>query len=187
MSAGSVGSAMGSAHFDTVVINGSVGTGKTTTAEGLGTELEQLGIPGAVIDADWLRWSWPAPEGDPFRLDLALQNMRAVASNFRSAGAQVLVVAGVIESLEELRRTEAALDASRLLHVRLAAADGVVSSRLARRHEGDAVALEWHASRHPELAQILDQAGFEEELLIDTSGRPVSGVVDEILAAVTSR
>lgn len=41
---------MAIATFDTVLINGSVGTGKTTTAEMLGEELKQCGIPGAVID-----------------------------------------------------------------------------------------------------------------------------------------
>ncbi|WP_127822674.1 ATP-binding protein [Acidipropionibacterium jensenii] len=49
------------ATYDTVLINGSVGTGKTTTAEALGDEVKQRGIPGAVIDVDWLRRSWPSP------------------------------------------------------------------------------------------------------------------------------
>ena len=75
--------------YDTVLINGSVGTGKTTTAEALGAELERRSVPGAIIDVDWLRRSWPAPPDDPFQTSLALQNLQTIASNFRHAGARV--------------------------------------------------------------------------------------------------
>ncbi|MGZ0153585.1 hypothetical protein ACXJJ3_41410 [Kribbella sp. WER1] len=166
--------------FDTVLINGSVGTGKTTTAEGLGDELERRGIPGAVIDVDWLSRAWPAPAGDPFQAGLAWENMQAIASNFRRGGARVIVVAGVVETVDDLRRTAAALGSDRLLHVRLMAGSEVVLSRLTRRHDDDEAALEWHAQRHPVLAGILDQAGFTDDLLIDTTAKSTAEVVQEI-------
>jgi adenylylsulfate kinase len=172
------------AMFDTVLINGSVGTGKTTTAEKLGGELERCGIPGAVIDVDWLRRSWPAPPGDRFRTALALENLQAIASNFRRAGARVVVVATVVESLDELQRSSAALASRRLLHVRLSATSDAVLSRLTRRHDDDEAALHWHTERHPELARTLDQAGFTDELRIDTTRKPAAEVVQEILATV---
>lgn len=170
--------------FDTVLVNGSVGTGKTTTAEALGAELEQRGIPGAVIDVDWLRRSWPSPPGDPFRTTLALANMQAIAANFRRAGAQVLVVASVVETRDELQRSAVALSANCLLHVRLSAAPGVVQSRLTERHRDDAAALDWHTRRHPVLARMLDRAGFTDELALDTSHATVDDVVQTIVAAV---
>ncbi|WP_426593401.1 ATP-binding protein [Cellulomonas sp. McL0617] len=172
--------------FDAVLINGSVGTGKTTTAEGLGAELRQRSIPGAVIDVDWLRRSWPAPLGDPFQTTLALGNMQAIASNFRRAGARVLVVAAVVETVDDLERNAVALASKRLLHVRLAATPDAVLSRLARRHDGDDAALQWHARRHPELARTLDRAGFTAELLIDTTHKPTTDVVQEIVATIVS-
>jgi adenylate kinase family enzyme len=175
---------MAAVSFDTVLINGSVGTGKTTTAEELGAELEQRDIPGAVIDVDWLCQSWPAPPDDPFQTTLALANTQAVASNFRRAGARVLVVATVIETLDALRRTATALGSKSLLHVRLTATHEVVVSRLVKRHDNDDVALQWHTQRHPELSRILDLAGFTGELLIDTTQKPVSDVVKEIAASI---
>jgi len=175
---------MSIAQFDTVLINGSVGTGKTTTAERLGGELERFGIPGAVIDADWLRRSWPAPASDPFRTTVALENMQAITANFRRAGARVVVVATVVETLEELRRTNAALASRRLLHVRLTATSDAVLPRLTRRHDDDEAALYWHTQRHPELARTLDRAGFTDELLIDTTHKRTPEVVQEILQTV---
>ena len=172
------------ATCDTVLINGSVGTGKTTTAERLGGELERCGIPGAVIDVDWLRRSWPAPPGDPFQTTLALENVQAIASSFRRAGARVLVVATVVETLDELRRSTAALASRRLVHVRLTATSDAVLARLTRRHDDDEVALHWHTQRHPELALILDRAGFTEELRIDTTHKQATEVAREILATI---
>jgi hypothetical protein len=175
---------MSVAAFDTVLINGSVGTGKTTTAEKLGDELERLGVAGAVIDADWLRRSWPSPPDDPFRTAIALENMRSVASTFRGAGARVLVVATVVETSDELRATTAALGARRLLHVHLSVSGDEALTRLARRHGDDEASRRWHAQRHPELAGILEGAGFSDQLRIDTTRIRSVDVAREILAAV---
>lgn len=175
---------MPSPTFDTVLINGSVGAGKTTTAEALGDELQQCGIPGAVVDVDWLRRSWPAPTNDPFRTALALENLQGVTANFRRAGACVVVVATVIETLDELRRTTEALGSLRPLHVRLTVDPGVALSRLAGRHGGDEAVLRWHAKRHPELARILDQASFSDEMRIDTTRRRPGEVAQEILSTI---
>ncbi|AMB60494.1 AAA family ATPase [Microterricola viridarii] len=172
------------ATCDTVLINGSVGTGKTTTAEALGEELARCGIPGAVIDVDWLRRSWPAPVDDPFRTALALENLQAIASNFRRAGARVLVVATVVETRDELQRSTTALASRRLLHVRLSAHSDTVLSRLTRRHNDDEAALRWHARRHPELAGVLDRAGFTDELRIDTTDSSAAEIARQILATI---
>lgn len=168
--------------FDTVLINGSVGTGKTTTAERLGDELHRRSIPGAVIDVDWLRRAWPAPADDPFQATLALENLQTIASNFRRAGARVLVAATVVETVDELQHNAIALGSSRLLHVRLTAESDAVRSRLTRRHEDDDAGLQWHVQRHPVLARILDQAGFTDELLVDTTHKDVDQVVQDIIA-----
>jgi adenylylsulfate kinase-like enzyme len=172
--------------FDSVLINGSVGTGKTTTAERLGDELERRSIPGAVIDVDWLRRAWPASADDPFQTIVALENLQSIASNFRRAGAHVLIAATVVETLDELRHNATALGSEHLLHVRLTAASDAVRSRLTRRHDDDAAGLQWHVQRHPVLARILDQAGFTDELLIDTTHKDVDEVVQEIIATIVT-
>lgn len=168
------------ALFDTVWINGSVGAGKTTTAVHLGEELRRRGIPGAVIDVDWLRRSWPAPPEDPFRNQVALANVRAVAKNFRGLGAQVIVVAGVVETPEDLAQGTHATWAASTLHVRLTIDREVALSRLRSRHGENDAGLEWHSQRHPELAQVLDRAGFEGEMVIDVTSLMVGSVAGEI-------
>ena len=81
-----------------LLINGTVGAGKTSVAEMVGNLLTEAGVPNAVIDLDWLRRSWPSPEGDRFNVAMALRNLRAVARNYQDAGAVRIVLAGVIET-----------------------------------------------------------------------------------------
>lgn len=177
---------MSAPEYDTVWINGSVGAGKTSTADRLGDELERRGVPGAVIDVDWLRRSWPSPAGDPFRNGVALANARPVVGNFRAQGARIVVVAGVIENADERARCAAAVGAARMLHVRLTVDPDTALSRLRARHGENDSGLEWHLRRHPELAQILDTAHFEHELVIDTTTSTIAEVARRIADHVLS-
>ena len=90
-------SARRTATAKALFINGTVGAGKTTTANEIGKLLQGRAIPHAIIDLDSLRNAWPSPPDDRFNLEVELQNLAAVASNFRDAGAEILLVAGVIE------------------------------------------------------------------------------------------
>jgi adenylylsulfate kinase len=96
----------------TLLINGVVGAGKTATADALGDLLEEKGAPGAVIDLDWLRRSWPSHPDDPFNHVMTLRNLAPMVRNFRAGGAERLVLAGVIESAaqrDDYARTLAAV------------------------------------------------------------------------------
>ena len=79
-----------------LLLNGTVGSGKTAVADALGDLLADREIPHAVIDLDWLRRAWPSPPGDPFNHAMTLRNLTAVATNFLAAGAERLVLAGVL-------------------------------------------------------------------------------------------
>ena len=173
--------------FDAVWINGSVGTGKTTTAEKLGDELNARGVPGAVIDVDQLRNAWPTPADDRFNERLALENLTAVVANFRRSGAHVVVAAGVIEDPAAVAVHARALAANRLLLVRLTSDPGIATARLHARHMGDRDGLDWHLERHPQLATILDAAGFADEMLIDTSHVSAAQVASRIADLVDGR
>jgi adenylylsulfate kinase-like enzyme len=70
-----------------LLITGTVGSGKTSVADALGDLLSGAGIPNAVIDIDGLRRAWPSPPDDPFQVELALRNLRAVARNEETAAA----------------------------------------------------------------------------------------------------
>lgn len=88
-------------------LTGTVRAGKTTTAYAVGDLLREHGVPHAVIDLDELHRLWPAPDGDPFKQQVELANLRAVAANYRAAGATYLVLAGVV--VGDRRRYEEAL------------------------------------------------------------------------------
>lgn len=145
----------------TIFLNGTVGSGKTTTASAIGTVLEERQIPHAVIDIDQLSARWPPPSDDPFDFRLTLANVVSVAVNYRAAGVQIVVLAGVIETTHQLRQYEEGLGVGGAIidHVMLVAPPSVVEQRLRARHE-DEDELRWHIQRAPELASILDSAGL---------------------------
>ncbi|WP_250036302.1 adenylyl-sulfate kinase [Paractinoplanes maris] len=147
-----------------LLITGTVGAGKTSAAEAVGDLLTAREIPNAVIDVDWLRRCWPSPPGDPFHGALTLRNLRAVTRNFVEAGAERIVLAGVIESRAERHAYEDAL--GRPLSVcRLRVALPAVHDRLRRRHAGEPAALAWHLGRSGELERILAAAAVEDTVV----------------------
>ena len=144
-----------------LLINGTVGAGKTSVAEMVGDLLTEAGVPNAVIDLDWLRRSWPSPAGDRFNVAMALRNLRSVARNYRDAGAVRIVLAGVIETKVERDRHEDALGVP-LSMCRLRVDLPLVRARLAQRHEGEGAVLQWHLARSGELDAILEAAVIED-------------------------
>ncbi|WP_308467286.1 adenylyl-sulfate kinase [Rathayibacter soli] len=166
---------------DVVFINGTVGSGKTAAAEALSVIEAEQGHPHALIDCDTIRGLWPPPAGDPFQHELELENVRDLAANYRRAGAQHLIVAGVIEVAAEVARYVTAFGAQRMLVCRLTADPSVLEARLIRRHEGDAAARQWHLHRAGELADILEAAEIDD-VTIDTTTRPPRQVAEMIAA-----
>lgn len=144
-----------------LLIIGAVGVGKSTVIDALADELAGRGIPGAAMDLDHLRHSWPAPAEDPFNSRLELENLRAVAETYRAAGAQVLLAAGVLEERSARGAHERAVGCP-LTVVRLTAPRELVRERLHRRHELDPEGLAWHLARFDELSAILDAAEVED-------------------------
>lgn len=157
--------------FQAVLINGTVGSGKTTVAGVLAKGLRDEGIPGAVIDLDGLGDFWPQPADDPFNLELTLANLRDVTANYRRAGARVLIMAGVIETAEQ-RRQHAEAVGGPLAVVRLKASLDLIRERLHGRHEDDPEGLDWHLRRVGELDTILDRAAIDDLTLDVTDLAP---------------
>ena len=162
--------------FDCVFLNGTVGVGKSTVADAI-SALD--GVSHAVIDLDAIRRLVPAPETDPFNLELERENLRSVVANYRRAGATRFVVAGVIERASDASRYRDALGAERLLVVRLVADPDVINQRLRQRHRDDAAGLQWHLSRAGELSRILDDDD-SQDLLLDATSRTPADLACEI-------
>ncbi|MFG2594854.1 AAA family ATPase [Streptomyces sp. NPDC048462] len=169
----------GNGAASALLINGTVGVGKTTAAEAVGELLADAGVPHAVLDLDSLRQSWPAPPGDRFNFGMLLRNVRSIAANYLDAGAARLVLAGVIEQPDERRRLADAVGVE-LTVCRLRAGPGVLRERLTRRHEGETEALRWHLDRSGELDAILDRSTVDD-FVVDTTTGPVTGIAASVV------
>ncbi|WP_162466487.1 adenylyl-sulfate kinase [Streptomyces taklimakanensis] len=169
---------------ESLLITGTVGAGKTTVAHVVGDLLADAGTPTAVVDLDALCRSRPAPEGDPFNVELLLRNLRCVAGNHIAAGAVRLVLAGVAESRGDRERYREAVGTG-LTVCRLRVHLPTVRRRLVRRHENDHApdALRWHLDRAGELDRILDRAHVADHTVDATDGS-AADIATAVLRAV---
>jgi adenylylsulfate kinase len=163
-----------------LLVTGVVGVGKTSVTGAVGEVFRGAGVAHGVIDVDWLAFCWPAPADDPYNTRLREGNLRAVAESFLAAGARRLVVAGVVESLQERARYEEALGCE-VAVCRLRASVETVRGRLVGRFgERDAEGLRWHVRRIGELERVFDAAGVEDFAVEAEAGLDV--VAAEVLA-----
>jgi adenylylsulfate kinase len=161
-----------------LLINGTVGSGKTSVADALGDLLAEAGVPHAFVDVDWLRRSWPCPPDDPYNTGMALRNLAVVARNYLDAGVQCLVLAGVLESRAERDAYQASLGVG-LTVCRLRVDLETVRSRLvSRQHDG----LAWFLQRAAELDRVLDAAAVDDFVIEASDGSP-----RDVAAAVLTR
>lgn len=162
-----------------LLLTGTVGVGKTTTADAVGDRLREQGVPHAVVDLDELSRCWPAPADDPFHTALQLRNLAALVRAYRDAGAVRLVLAGVCESRNDRDRYADALEVP-LQVVRLLGSAAVLEPRLRTRHAGDPEGLAWHLHRRGELDAVLDAAEVADvAVLVD--GLTRAAVADAVL------
>ena len=159
--------------IDSIFLNGTVGVGKSTVAEALSTLETKSGHHHAVIDLDHISRAWPPPEGDRFNHELEMANLRDLVINYRHAGVERFILAGVVEEASEIPRYEAALQSSGLLICRLEADVATLTRRLRLRHADNPSELEWHLKRSGELAAIL-RASSVDHLVVDNSVRSIT-------------
>jgi len=160
------------------LVTGTVGVGKSTIGHAVAARAACRGTSAAFLDVDGLSRLWPAPAGDPFNGALILANLRSITGNYAAAGAELLVLAWVIQDAEGLGRLEAEVGLP-VTAVRLVASGAVVEARLRHRHQGpERDGLAWHLHRAPELVALQDQ-GLRLPT-VDASG-PVEQVADAVL------
>lgn len=166
-------------HIPVLVVTGPVGVGKTAVAAAISELLEGAGVPHAMVDADLLRWCYPAPPDDRFRVALGLRNLAAVWANYRAEGAERLVMADVVEQRADVDSYRDAIPGSAVVVVRLRASLPTIERRLTERETG--ASLEWHMQRAAELTQIMErnQVG---DVLIETDEKTVGAIAGEALA-----
>lgn len=133
------------------------------------------------MDLDWLRQSWPAPSGDRFNFGIMVRNLHSMAGNYLAAGAARLVLAGVIEDLDDRELCADAVGIE-LSVCRLQVDLPVNHQRLMRRHENEPEVLRWYLARAGELARILDEAAVDD-FTVDATACSV----DEVAAAAIEK
>ena len=167
--------------IDTVpvlVITGPIGVGKTSVAGEVSELLDKAGIAHGFIDIDSLRWCYPRPPHDPFRIELAMKNLTAVWTNFQAAGAERLVLADVIETRTHLERYRKAIPVAEILVVRLHGTLSTLTEHVKQREIGSALAR--HLQRATELTAIMER-NHVEDMLVDIEGKTVTTIAQEIL------
>lgn len=141
-----------------LVLNGTVGVGKSSLGYAASDILAQHRVPHAFVDRDALCVSWP-PLGR-FNDDLAYRNLASVWRNFREAGAERLIVSGVVESAPDLDRFRVAVDRADIAVCWVRASLSTCEARLRARNEGES--LKRHLARTVELEAILEEAGIHD-------------------------
>lgn len=165
----------------TLLLTGTVGVGKTSTAHAISALLT---LPHAVIDMDALREFTPAPPADPFNESLGLLNLASVAANYRAAGARLLIIATAVESCDMVRKTAEASGCNgveEMAVVRLVAGQSVLEERLRRRHD-EGKELQWHLRRAPQLDEILNRARLPG-IVVD-AGAPLELIAQRVMSAL---
>jgi len=166
------------ARVPVLVVTGPPGVGKTTVAAEVSEQLDEAGVAHAFVDVDSLRWCYPRPAHDRFRIGLAMQNLAAVWVNFQAAGATSLILADGVESREQLARYQAAVPGAEALVVRLHTPQAALAERLRQREVGSG--LERHLRRAAEVAEVMERNRVED-VLVENDGRPVAAIAREVL------
>ena len=92
-----------------VLLTGVYGSGKSSVAEEIAYLLEQRGEPYALLDLDYLSWAGTGTDDRAAEFGLVLQNLAAVAANYRRAGIGLFVLAYFVRSPREVQRVRDAL------------------------------------------------------------------------------
>lgn len=160
-----------------LAISGAVGVGKSSVLGELHDILSKEKIPHGCAERDALGYSWPAQ--GRFNEVLVERNLACVIGTFIEAGATRLVIAGVIESREDLEVYSRCVPNAEIQLCRLTADLDLRRQRLRMREAG--AGLDWHLDRTVELDTILDKAGIED-FSVDNSERPLREVALEVLS-----
>ena len=86
-----------------VLLTGVYGSGKSSVAQEIAYLLEQRGEPYALLDLDYLSWAGDGTADRGSEFGLMLENLAAVAANYRRAGIQLFVLAYFVRSTSEVQ------------------------------------------------------------------------------------
>jgi predicted ABC-type ATPase len=152
-------------------ITGPAGVGKSTVSWQLFTEAAGSGARAAFADADQLCMCYPAPPDDPGRDQIRARNAGAVIRNYRTAGAQRVIVNGVVDPALGVQRD--LLGQAQLLVCRLRADPEEVVRRFTARHQRSGGNLAEAVQRVREECDRMDASAFAD-VCVETTGVPAT-------------
>lgn len=148
-----------------LVINGTIGAGKTATAAAVHDVLAEEGARSAFIDADYLCQAAPLPEDDAFGQGLLFANLAAVAPVYRAQGYGCMVIARVVEDARDRDRYAAAFSGpGGRAHVSIVRVTASQDARVARitEREPEGYWRELGLARTVELDDVLEEMDLDD-------------------------
>lgn len=159
-----------------VLLTGVYGSGKSSVAAELAYLLEQRGEPYALLDLDYLSWAGTGADDRAAEFGLMLQNLAAVAANYRRAGVQLFVLSYFVRSPDELQAVRDGLGLP-VRVVRLTVPLPVIEQRLAS---------DVTSGRRDDLrdaaSSIMAAAGVGVEDVTIRNDRPIGAVAQDVMA-----
>jgi len=152
-----------------LIINGTIGAGKSTVGLAIHETLESLKVPHAYLDLDRLTDCYP--RNGRFNDGVMFDALATLWPIYAAAGAARLILARVIEDLAELESYERALGECSFTVVLLKASEGTRRARISAREFGDS--LKWHLDRSRELEQILTDSAAYDFVVQNDDGDPL--------------
>ena len=167
------------ARYPTLLLTGTIGSGKTVVAAELGALLRERSTPVALVDLDWLNWVHLGPAFTRYD-ELLVRNLTALWPNFVAAGARSFVLVRAVERQATIDAIRAAVPDADLTVVRLVASPAEIEARLRRRDAGAMLAE--HLAEAERFTRAMDAAKLEGAV-VSNDGRPVRAVAEDVLAA----
>lgn len=169
-----------------LIINGTIGAGKTAVAGAVATLLEDRGVRFGYIDADYLCQAEPSPADDRYNQGLLFANLTAVAPQYRVRGYGCMVIARVVEDDADRGRHARAFTSvagpAEVTIVRVTASEETRRARLLER-EPEGRWQEWALARTVDLEDSLDAADVDDAV-VDNDGRTPSQTAEELLDTI---
>jgi hypothetical protein len=165
-----------------LLLTGPVGVGKTSVAFETLELLEEREVPCAFFDVDGLTYFHPKPPDDRFGERFAIEALGMLVPRLRTQQRiERLILARVLWERESLNAYHEAIPDAEITVVRLHAPLDVIDARIRHREPGSAV--DWYLARAHELAAHWN-AHPVEDLLVETAGRDVREIADQVVAAI---
>ncbi|MEU0569766.1 hypothetical protein ABZ297_30915 [Nonomuraea sp. NPDC005983] len=159
---------MGTDLLPLLWLSGPSGVGKSSVGWEIFAQLSRSGVKAAFVDSDQISLCYPAPEGGTHRI--RAHNLAALWANLQREGMQCLVLAGFVDTPEEVREYTGLLPDAMFSLCRLRVASAELRERfLARGWRPDLV------EEAVAEAEALDRGRFPD-VCVDTDGLAVSEV-----------